>query len=198
MLGMSAPHSPESGSASTPATAGKGQSFLESLIFASRWVQAPIYVALIFAAIAYAWKSVQELLHLLDGFSAATESTIMVGILSLVDISMVANLVNMVVVGGYVTFVSRIDFGDNGDRPDWLDHINANTLKVKLAGSLASISAIHLLKSFIAITDFVGSGAAMSANHEKVILWQAIIHGVFLASMILFAWGEKMQRTEGH
>jgi uncharacterized protein (TIGR00645 family) len=178
--------------------AKKFENTLEYFIFASRWVQAPIYVALIFAAIAYAWKSVQELLHLLDGFSAATESTIMVGILSLVDISMVANLVNMVVVGGYVTFVSRIDFGDNGDRPDWLDHINANTLKVKLAGSLASISAIHLLKSFIAITDFVGSGAAMSANHEKVILWQAIIHGVFLASMILFAWGEKMQRVDGH
>ena len=178
--------------------AKKFENTLEYFIFASRWVQAPIYVALIFAAIAHAWKSVQELLHLLDGFSAATESTIMVGILSLVDISMVANLVNMVVVGGYVTFVSRIDFGDNGDRPDWLDHINANTLKVKLAGSLASISAIHLLKSFIAITDFVGSGAAMSANHEKVILWQAIIHGVFLASMILFAWGEKMQRVEGH
>ena len=178
--------------------AKKVENTLEYFIFASRWVQAPIYVALIFAAIAYAWKSVQELLHLLDGFSAATESTIMVGILSLVDISMVANLVNMVVVGGYVTFVSRIDFGDNGDRPDWLDHINANTLKVKLAGSLASISAIHLLKSFIAITDFVGSGAAMSANHEKVILWQAIIHGVFLASMILFAWGEKMQRVDGH
>jgi uncharacterized protein (TIGR00645 family) len=100
----------------------------------------------------------------------------------------------MVVVGGYVTFVSRIDFGDNGDRPDWLDHINANTLKVKLAGSLASISAIHLLKSFIAITETVGATATMSANQEKVILWQAIIHGVFLASMILFAWGEKMQR----
>lgn len=178
--------------------AKKFENTLEYFIFASRWVQAPIYVALIFAAIAYAWKSVQELLHLLDGFAAATESTIMVGILSLVDISMVANLVNMVVVGGYVTFVSRIDFGDSRDRPDWLDHINANTLKVKLAGSLASISAIHLLKSFIAITDFVGTGAAMSANHEKVILWQAIIHGVFLASMILFAWGEKMQRVEGH
>ena len=178
--------------------AKKLENGLEYFIFASRWVQAPIYIALIFAAIAYAWKSVQELLHLLDGFAGATESFIMVGILSLVDISMVANLVNMVVVGGYVTFVSRIDFGDNGDRPDWLDHINANTLKVKLAGSLASISAIHLLKSFIAITDFVGTGASMSANHEKVILWQAIIHGVFLASMILFAWGEKMQRVEGH
>jgi uncharacterized protein (TIGR00645 family) len=178
--------------------AKKFENTLEYFIFASRWVQAPIYVALIFAAIAYAWKSVQELLHLLDGFAAASESSIMVGILSLVDISMVANLVNMVVVGGYVTFVSRIDFGDSRDRPDWLDHINANTLKVKLAGSLASISAIHLLKSFIAITDFVGTGAAMSANHEKVILWQAIIHGVFLASMILFAWGEKMQRVDGH
>ena len=171
---------------------------LEYFIFASRWLQAPIYVALIFAAFAYAWKSVQELLHLLQGFSAATESAIMLGILSLVDISMVANLVNMVVVGGYVTFVSRIDFGDNGDRPDWLDHINANTLKAKLAGSLASISAIHLLKSFIAITDNVSPGTAMSANLEKVVLWQAVIHGVFLVSMILFAWGERMQRHEPH
>ena len=166
---------------------------LEYFIFASRWVQAPIYVALIFAAFAYAWKSVQELVHLLQGFATATESTIMLGILSLVDISMVANLVNMVVVGGYVTFVSRIDFGENGDRPDWLDHINANTLKVKLAGSLASISAIHLLKSFIDITA-AAAEKPMSAGQEKVIFWQAIIHGVFLASMILFAWGEKMQR----
>jgi uncharacterized protein (TIGR00645 family) len=178
--------------------AKKCENTLEYFIFASRWVQAPIYVALIVAAVAYAWKSVQELLHLLTGFSAASESSIMVGILSLVDISMVANLVNMVVVGGYVTFVSRIDFGDNGDRPDWLDHINANTLKVKLAGSLASISAIHLLKSFIAITETVVEGTMISANAEKAVLWQAIIHGVFLASMILFAWGEKIQRTEGH
>ena len=166
---------------------------LEYFIFASRWVQAPIYVALILAAFAYAWKSVQELIHLLQGFASATESSIMLGILSLVDISMVANLVNMVVVGGYVTFVSRIDFGDNGDRPDWLDHINANTLKVKLAGSLASISAIHLLKSFIDITTAVGD-KPLTPAHERVILWQAVIHGVFLVSMILFAWGERMQR----
>lgn len=164
---------------------------LEYFIFASRWVQAPIYIALIFAAIAYAWKSIQELVHMLSGFATATESSIMLGILSLVDISMVANLVNMVVVGGYVTFVSRIDFGDNGDRPDWLDHINANTLKVKLAGSLASISAIHLLKSFINITS---PDSVMTASQERVILWQTIIHGIFLLSMILFAWGEKMQR----
>lgn len=170
---------------------------LEYFIFASRWVQAPIYVALILAAVAYAWKSLQELTHMLSGFATATESSIMLGILSLVDISMVANLVNMVVVGGYVTFVSRIDFGENGDRPDWLDHINANTLKVKLAGSLASISAIHLLKSFIDITA-AAAEKPMTPGQEKVILWQTIIHGVFLASMILFAWGERMQRHADH
>ncbi|MEN9652677.1 MAG: hypothetical protein RL303_397 [Verrucomicrobiota bacterium] len=170
----------------------------ESLIFASRWVQTPIYLALILGSIAYAWKSVQELWHLLQGFPAATESTIMIGILSLVDISMVANLVNMVVVGGYVTFVSRIEFGDNRDRPDWLDHINANSLKVKLAGSLASISAIHLLKSFIAITESVTVSSPMTAGMEKAIVWQAILHGIFLVSMILFAWGERLQRHDAH
>jgi len=170
----------------------------ESLIFASRWVQTPIYLALILGSIAYAWKSVQELWHLLQGFQAATESAIMVGILSLVDISMVANLVNMVVVGGYVTFVSRIEFGDNRDRPDWLDHINANSLKVKLAGSLASISAIHLLKSFIAITESVTVSSPMTAGMEKAIVWQAILHGIFLVSMILFAWGERLQRHDAH
>ncbi|MFM9000928.1 MAG: TIGR00645 family protein [Opitutia bacterium] len=181
-----------------PGLAKKAESALESFIFASRWVQAPIYVALILAAVAYAWKSVQELIHLMHDFNGVPESTIMLGILSLVDISMVANLVNMVVVGGYVTFVSRIDFEDNTDRPDWLDHINANTLKVKLAGSLASISAIHLLKSFIAITELTNGQSPMSANQEKVIFWQAVIHGVFLASMILFAYSERMQRHEGH
>ena len=170
---------------------------LEYFIFASRWSQAPIYVALICAAVAYAWKSVQEVIHLLASFGTATESSLMLGILSLVDISMVANLVNMVVVGGYVTFVSRIEFGDNGDRPDWLAHINANTLKVKLAGSLASISAIHLLKSFIDITA-ASASQPLSSNHERIILWQAIIHGVFLASMILFALSEKMQRQQAH
>jgi uncharacterized protein (TIGR00645 family) len=101
----------------------------------------------------------------------------------------------MVVVGGYVTFVSNIDFKDNKDRPDWLDHINANTLKTKLAGSLASISAIHLLKSFINIT---GGTDMLTENDVRVILWQSVIHGVFLASMMLFAWSERIQRHDRH
>jgi uncharacterized protein (TIGR00645 family) len=148
------------------------------------------------AAGAYAWKSIEELIHILSDFSKLSEAQIMVGLLSLVDISMVANLVNMVVVGGYVTFVSNIDFNDNKDRPDWLDHINGNSLKTKLAGSLASISAIHLLKSFINIT--AAANVTMTDNHARVIFWQSIIHGVFLASMILFAWSERIQRHEKH
>jgi uncharacterized protein (TIGR00645 family) len=178
-----------------PAFLAKLENLFEGLIFSSRWIQAPIYAALIVAAGAYAWKSIEELIHILGGFSAMTEAQIMVGLLSLVDISMVANLVNMVVVGGYVTFVSNIDFKDNKDRPDWLDHINANTLKTKLAGSLASISAIHLLKSFINIT---GGTDTLTDNEVRIVLWQSVIHGVFLASMLLFAWSERIQRHDRH
>ena len=163
----------------------------ESGIFMSRWIQAPIYAALIIAALLYAWKSLQELVHLVTHFQSLSETDIMLGILSLVDISMVANLVNMVVIGGYVTFVSKIRFGEHQDRPDWLDHINTNSLKIKLAGSLASISAIHILKSFIDLK--LGAGLTHPLA-EKALMWQCIIHGVFLVSMILFAFSEWIQK----
>jgi len=179
-----------------PAFLAKIENIFEGIIFSSRWIQAPIYGALMIAAAAYAWKSIEELIHILSTFATLSEAQIMVGLLSLVDISMVANLVNMVVVGGYVTFVSNIDFNDNKDRPDWLDHINGNSLKTKLAGSLASISAIHLLKSFINIT--AASDVILTDNNARVILWQSVIHGVFLASMILFAWSERIQRHDKH
>ncbi len=179
-----------------PPFLAKIENIFEGIIFSSRWIQAPIYGALMIAAAAYAWKSIEELIHILSTFATLSEAQIMVGLLSLVDISMVANLVNMVVVGGYVTFVSNIDFNDNKDRPDWLDHINGNTLKTKLAGSLASISAIHLLKSFINIT--AASDVILTDNHARVIFWQSVIHGVFLASMILFAWSERIQRHDKH
>ena len=179
-----------------PAFLAKLENLFEGIIFSSRWIQAPIYAALIIAAGAYAWKSIEELIHILSDFGTLSEAQIMVGLLSLVDISMVANLVNMVVVGGYVTFVSSIDFKDNKDRPDWLDHINANTLKTKLAGSLASISAIHLLKSFINITG--SATVTLSDNAVRIVFWQSVIHGVFLASMILFAWSERIQRHKDH
>lgn len=166
----------------------------ESAIFISRWIQAPIYGALIVAALLYAVKSLQELVHLVTHFRQASETDIMIAILSLVDISMVANLVNMVVIGGYVTFVSKIKFGEHQDRPDWLDHINTNSLKIKLAGSLASISAIHILKSFIDLK--LGAGLA-NPLAEKALFWQCVIHGVFLVSMLFFAFSEWIQ-TQTH
>jgi len=182
--------------AHTPKNPGRADRALEAVesafewtIFTSRWIQAPIYGALIIAALGYAVKSVQEVWHLVTHFAGITESQIMLAILSLVDISMVANLVNMVVIGGYVTFVSKIDFGEHRDRPDWLAKINANTLKIKLAGALAGISAIHLLKSFIEI--------ANKTSHE--LMWQSIVHGVFLASMIFFALSDYIQsKTAAH
>ncbi len=165
----------------------KTENGIESFIFLSRWVQAPIYLALIVAALLYAIKSIQEVIHLVTHFGSISEAGIMLGVLSLVDISMVANLVNMVVIGGYVTFVSKIDFGDHRDQPDWLEKINANSLKIKLAASLASISAIHLLKSFIDI-----------ASHTREQLeWQVIIHLVFLGSMLFFALSDWIQ-TKAH
>lgn len=161
----------------------------EWTIFTSRWVQAPIYGALIVAAVVYAWKSLVELWHIVTHIATISETEIMLGILSLVDISMVANLVNMVVIGGYVTFVSKIDFGDHRDRPDWLAKINANTLKIKLAGALAGISAIHLLKSFI----------DLKHTTEFELLWQVIVHLVFLGSMVMFAISDWIQnKTNPH
>ena len=187
MLDMSAPHSPESGSASTPATAGKGQSFLESLIFASRWVQAPLYLGLIVAGVLYAYKFAEHLWHMIHDVGSLGETEIMLGVLTLVDITMVANLLVMVIIGGYATFVSRLDIDGHPDKPDWLDHIDAGTMKVKLAGSLVGVSGIHLLQTFIA----VGQDKTIPVRNDEI-MWQVIIHGVFLLSSIMLAWTERV------
>ena len=187
MLGMSAQHSPESGSASTPATAGKGQSFLESLIFASRWVQAPLYLGLIVAGVLYAYKFAEHLWHMIHDVGSLGETEIMLGVLTLVDITMVANLLVMVIIGGYATFVSRLDIDGHPDKPDWLDHIDAGTMKVKLAGSLVGVSGIHLLQTFIA----VGQDKTIPVRNDEI-MWQVIIHGVFLLSSIMLAWTERV------
>ena len=196
MLGMSAPHSPESGSASTPATAGKGQSFLESLIFASRWVQAPLYLGLIVAGVLYAYKFAEHLWHMIHDVGSKGETEIMLGVLTLVDITMVANLLVMVIIGGYATFVSRLDIDGHPDKPDWLDHIDAGTMKVKLAGSLVGVSGIHLLQTFIA----VGQDKTIPVRNDEI-MWQVIIHGVFLLSSIMLAWTERVlaaRHAEAH
>lgn len=160
----------------------KLENFFEAIIFASRWVQAPIYGGLIIGAMLYTYKFLVELIHLCMTVHTIEEELLMLGILTLVDISMVLNLLVMVIIGGYATFVSRIHIENHEDRPDWLKKIDAGTLKVKLAGALVGISGIHLLKSFININN---------KDFDQV-KWQIIIHVVFLFSTLMLAATEKV------
>ncbi len=160
----------------------KIESAFEKIIFASRWLQAPLYVGLIVGGVLYAYKFIVELVHLGLTINEITESALMLGVLTLVDITMVANLLIMVIIGGYSTFVSRIDIDQHEDKPEWLQKVDAGTLKVKLAGSLVGVSGIHLLQTFINIK-----------NHETDhVMWQVIIHVVFLLSSIILAYSEKI------
>ena len=160
----------------------KIETLLERLIFASRWLQAPLYAGLILGGALYAYKFLIELLHLLTSINEISESALMLGVLTLVDITMVANLLIMVIIGGYSTFVSKMDIETHEDRPEWLKKVDAGTLKVKLAGSLVGVSGIHLLQVFINIEN----------KDLDYVKWQVIIHVVFLLSSIMLAYSEKL------
>ncbi len=166
----------------------KLENIFEEIIFSSRWIQAPIYGGLIIGAVLYAYKFLVELIHLCMTVGAIKEEVLMLGILTLVDISMVLNLLVMVIIGGYATFVSRIHLDAHEDRPDWLEKIDAGTLKVKLAGALVGISGIHLLKSFIDI----------SKKDFEQVKWQIVIHVVFLFSTLILAYTEKVLHASHH
>jgi len=155
---------------------------LERIIFSSRWIQAPLYAGLILGGMLYTYKYLVELIHLFTSINEISETVLMLGILTLVDITMVANLLIMVIIGGYSTFVSRLDIDRHEDKPEWLQKIDAGSLKVKLAGSLVGVSGIHLLQTFINIK-----------NHESEhVMWQVIIHVVFLFSALMLAFTEKI------
>lgn len=157
---------------------------LESLIFASRWIQAPLYLGLIVAQLVYCWLFMVELSHLVVGAFGPhhlTETDVMLIVLGLIDVVMIANLLVMVIVGGYETFVSRLDLEDHPDQPEWLSHVNAGVLKIKLSTAIIGISSIHLLKSFI-------NAANLS---EHTLLWQVAIHVVFLFSALAMAIVDK-------
>lgn len=160
----------------------KIETTLEKIIFASRWLQAPLYAGLIIGGVLYAYKFLIELVHLCSEINELTESALMLGVLTLVDITMVANLLVMVIIGGYSTFVSKIDIETHEDRPEWLKKVDAGTLKVKLAGSLVGVSGIHLLQVFINIEN----------KDLAYVKWQVIIHVVFLLSSIMLAYSEKL------
>jgi len=158
---------------------------IEQFIFFSRWFQLPVYLGLIVATMLYAFKFLQELWHLLSDFSVMNESTIMLSVLGLIDISMVVNLLVIVFIGGYSTFVSKIDFDNHEDKPDWLSKVNASSLKIKLIISLVSISGVHLLKTFIDIHNVPLQDA----------LLQIGIHMVFILSALLLAYTDKIMHS---
>ena len=177
---------------------------LPSLIFASRWLQLPLYLGLILAQAVYVFHFWVELVHLVEAafgntaalkqlvtsigyksdfeVSALNETIIMLVVLALIDVVMISNLLIMVIVGGYETFVSRLHLEEHPDQPEWLSHVNASVLKVKLATAIIGISSIHLLKTFI-----------NAANYDlKVLMWQTIIHVVFLLSALAIALTDRL------
>jgi uncharacterized protein (TIGR00645 family) len=177
---------------------------LPRLIFASRWLQLPLYLGLILAQAVYVFHFWVELVHLIEaafgntdalaklvssiGYksdvapTALNETIIMLVVLALIDVVMISNLLIMVIVGGYETFVSRLDLEGHPDQPEWLSHVNASVLKVKLATAIIGISSIHLLKTFINAANYT----------DKVLLWQTVIHIAFLFSALSIALADRL------
>lgn len=177
---------------------------LPKLIFASRWLQLPLYLGLIAAQGIYVYHFWVELVHLVEAafgnqnalmalikgigyksdveITSLNETIIMLVVLGLIDVVMISNLLIMVIVGGYETFVSRLNLEGHPDQPEWLDHVNASVLKVKLATAIIGISSIHLLKTFINAGNY----------EEKVLLWQTLIHIAFLLSAMAIAFTDRL------
>lgn len=173
----------------TPTSTPRHQT-LGSFIFMSRWLQAPLYLGLIVAQGVYVYRFVLELWHLLKDAPTMAETQVMLSVLALIDVVMIANLLIMVIIGGYETFVSRLNLTGHRDQPEWLSHVNAGVLKVKLATALIGISSIHLLKTFINVEQ----------HSDKMVFWQVMIHLAFVASAISLAWTERIvaPRLERH
>lgn len=160
----------------------KSQSILAGFIFWSRWLQAPLYVGLIVAQAVYVYRFMVELKHLVLDVRGLSETDIMLLVLGLIDVVMIANLLIMVIIGGYETFVSRLNLQDHPDEPEWLSHVNAGVLKVKLAMALIGISSIHLLKTFINAPQLT----------EQTIKWQVVIHLTFVISALVMAYTDRI------
>ena len=162
---------------------------LPRIIFASRWLQLPLYLGLIVAQVVYVILFLKELYHLVGHSFTINEQQVMLVVLGLIDVVMISNLLIMVIVGGYETFVSRMELHRHPDQPEWLSHVNASVLKIKLAMAIIGISSIHLLRTFIEAGNL---GTPTAAFTEKGIMWQVIIHALFVLSAIGIALVDKL------
>jgi uncharacterized protein (TIGR00645 family) len=157
---------------------------MSKLIFLSRWLQAPLYFGLVVAQGVYVYHFLRELLHLVEKAPGIDETTIMLTVLGLIDVVMIANLLIMVIVGGYETFVSRLNLEEHPDQPEWLSHVNAGVLKVKLATALIGISSVNLLKTFIEVST--------KPMPDHAVMWQLLLHLTFVFSALLLAWTDRI------
>ena len=166
---------------------------LPQLIFGSRWLQVPLYLGLIVAQAVYVILFLKELWHLVLHAATIGEQQIMLVVLGLIDVVMISNLLVMVIIGGYETFVSRLHLKGHPDQPGWLDHVNASVLKIKLALAIIGISSIHLLRTFIEAGNL---GKPESNYTEAGIMWQTIIHAIFILSAIGIAAVDRLQAQQ--
>ncbi|MCC8985281.1 MAG: TIGR00645 family protein, partial [Nitrospira sp.] len=134
---------------------------IEQLILASRWLLVPVYLALAATLAVFGIKAVQEAIHLLEKVLVMTEVEIVLAVLALIDLALIANLLVMVILSGYETFVSTLDVEEGQEKPSWLGKVDAATLKIKLAVSIVAISSIHLLRAFMNV----------GGNEQKEIFW---------------------------
>ena len=166
---------------------------LGAFIFGSRWLQVPLYLGLILAQCVYVILFLKELWHLVSHATTFSEQQIMLIVLALIDVVMISNLLIMVIVGGYETFVSRLQLQDHPDQPEWLSHVNASVLKIKLAMAIIGISSIHLLKTFIEAGNLGMPNAKIT---EVGIMWQTIIHVTFILSAVGIAYVDRMGQPQ--
>ncbi|MFD2676851.1 TIGR00645 family protein [Camelimonas lactis] len=168
---------------------------LPLLIFSSRWLQLPLYLGLIVAQGVYAFLFLKELWHLVMHAFDFSEQQIMLVVLGLIDVVMISNLLMMVIIGGYETFVSRLKLEGHPDQPEWLDHVNASVLKIKLAMAIIGISSIHLLRTFIEAGNL---GIPGKTNYtETGVILQTVIHVVFILSAIGIAYVDRLSNPPG-
>ncbi len=155
----------------------KVERFIESGLFASRWIMAPFYIGLVGALCVLLYTFAEELIHLLLNVTTMDANDAILGCLALVDISLAGNLLIIVIFSGYENFVSKIDVGDHQDQPEWKGTVDFNTLKLKLVASIVAISGIHLLKIFMDVKKY----------SDNEIQWMVIIHLVFVVSGVMLA-----------
>jgi uncharacterized protein (TIGR00645 family) len=169
------------------------EKFLEAFMFRSRWILAPMYLGLVGGLVMMMIKFVQEFVHIFSHILISEEKEVVLSILGLVDITLVANLLIMVIFSGYENFVSKIDVANHEDRPGWMGKVDYSGLKIKLIGSIVAISAIDLLKAFMHQST---PGIDHLTNSQMA--WMVGIHFILILSGVLFALMDKLAGTAHH